>query len=177
MVVVDVSYFAGVVRMVSSTFDADHNRRFVIRPNQSLSWRDAQVFFLGICLVSLTIALAFTLLGFWPVLPMAGAELIALGGALYVCALRGQRREVISVYGDRIIVEKGRQEPERQWLVKRTWVQIKLLRPEISWYPSRLVIRSCGRDIEVGGFLTEQERECLANDLCRSIGVSSSVMA
>lgn len=158
--------------MVSSTFDADHNCRFVIRPNQSLSWREAQIFFLGICLVSLTIALAFTLMGFWPILPMAGAELIALGLALYVCALRGQRREVISVYGDSIVVEKGRQEPERQWLAKRTWVQIKLLRAQVSWYPSRLVIRSCGRDIEVGGFLTEQERQRLANDLCRSIGAS-----
>ena len=103
---------------------------------------------------------------------MAGAELIALGVALYLCALRGQRREVISVYGDRIVVQKGRQEPERQWLVQRAWVQIKLLRPAISWHPSRLVIRSCGRDIEVGGFLTDQERERLANELSRSIGAS-----
>lgn len=159
--------------MVSSTFDADHNRRFVIRPNQSLSWGEAKLFFLGICLVSLTIAVAFTLIGFWPILPMAGAELIALGVALYLCAVRGQRVEVISVYGDSIVVEKGRQEPDRQWSVQRTWVQIKLLRSAFRWYPSRLVIRSYGRDIEVGCFLTEQERERLASDLCRSIGASS----
>ena len=151
--------------MVSATVDANQNRCFVLRPNQSLTWRESQVFFAVTALVSLTVATGFAVAGFWPVLPFAGVELLALGTALYVTACRGARNEVVSVTPDLVEVHKGRRGPEQSWEFPRSWARVALLEQPGGWYPSRLLIRSHGREVEVGGFLNEQERRRLAAQL------------
>ena len=78
--------------MVATYFDdVDCSRRFLIRPNCSLQWREVVRFYLGIAAVSFGIAVAFALQGAWLVLPFAGIEMAVLGGALYIVARRGYR--------------------------------------------------------------------------------------
>ena len=139
----------------------------VIRPNCSLSWRGTLSVFCSISLVSLAIALGFTLLGFWLVLPFAGLELGVLGYALWCCARRSQVREVISIHGDVIAVQRGCRAPEETTCLQRDWAKVELTRPVHRGYPSRLLIRSHGREVEVGGCLNELERRRLAEDLRR----------
>jgi len=155
--------------MVSTTLEADRICRIVIRPNRSLTWRQAQLFFASIALVSLGIATWLAVLGFWPVLPFAGAELALLAGALYACALRTHSAEVVSVDGSTVAVEKGRRAPEQRWEFPRAWTRVRLLRSAARWYPSRLVVGSHGRTVTVGEFLNEEERRHLAGYLRSAI--------
>ncbi len=153
---------------IVSVHDEGHHR-FEIRPNRSMSWRAVKLFYAGMVSVSLIIAGGFAALGFWPVLPFAGLELLALGWALYACAQDSERREIVSVDSDSVAVEKGRRLRESSFEFVRAWTSVALAAPPIAWYPSRLVLRSHGREIEVGGFLTEAERTQLAIDLKRAI--------
>jgi len=151
--------------MVSATTEGGRTRTWVLRPNQSLTWRQAKLFF-GVALaVSLGVAISFASLGFWPVLPFAGAELTLLGAALYYCQCRGQYVEVISLQGNRIAVEKGRCTPEERWVFELAWVQVRLQPARFSGHPSRLVLRSHGRQVTVGAFLVEEERRRVAREL------------
>jgi len=138
---------------------------WVIRPNQSLSWRGALRVYLAITICCLGVGLAFALHGFWPVLPFAGFEVIVLGIAFYLCYARSQLREVVSVSADSVRVEKGRHEPDEQWECPRAWAQIMLERAPIAWYPSRLKLVFRNRQVEIGRFLNETERAALARDL------------
>lgn len=160
--------------MLSVESNYEH-RRFVIRPNRSLSWAQVKCFYVGIAAVSLVIAVGFAVRGFWPVLPFAGLELLVLGCALYVCTLDGCRSDVVSVDSHTVTVEKGCRAPSKTWEFNRAWTQVKLFRPRIVWYPSRLVLRSAGKEVEVGDFLTEDERVRLAKQLSEAIrpGVGS----
>ena len=155
--------------MVACTIDPNRNGRFVIQPNQSLTWRETKIFYGCVAAVSLSIAAGFALIGLWPILPFAGAELALLGGCLYVCARRGCAQEVISVREDSVEIEKGCERPEQRWRFSRNWAQVRLLRPGKRRHPSRLVIRSHGHEVELGGFLSECERRQLASDLQRVI--------
>ncbi len=155
--------------MVSSTVDSKRNWRIVIRPNRSLTRRQLQLAFVGIAVVCLSIASVFAVLGMWPVLPFAGAEVIVVGIGFYLSALGGREMEVVSVGGDKVAVEKGRRQVRQRWELQRAWAQIRLLAPKIRWYPSRLVIRSHGKAVELGKFLNEQERRRLAGQLQRAI--------
>jgi uncharacterized membrane protein len=155
--------------MVSSTVDSKRNWRIVIRPNRSLTRRQLQLVFVGIAVVCLGIAGVFAAFGMWPVLPFAGAEVAVVGLGFYLSARGGQETEVVSVAGNRVAVEKGRRQLRERLELQRAWAQIRLLRPEIRWYPSRLVIRSHGKAVELGGFLNEQERRQLAEKLQRAI--------
>ena len=158
--------------MVAVTFD-NQDRRFVIRPNRSISWRGTKRLFLAMVLLSMVIALSFGAVGFWPVIPFAGIELLALGTALYLCARRCHWSEVVSVRRYCVEVEKGRHRPEERWLFPRVWANVVLLHPCYQQHPSRLVIRSHGREVELGAFLNEWERRALAKDLRQAILAAS----
>ena len=155
--------------MVSSTVDSRRNWRFVIRPNRSLTRQQLRRAFVGIAVVCLAIASGFAVFGMWPILPFAGAEVIVVGIGFYLSARGGLEVEVVSVGGDKVAVETSRGQIRQRWELQRAWAQIRLLAPKIRWYPSRLVIRSHGKAVELGRFLNEQERRQLAAKLQRAI--------
>jgi uncharacterized membrane protein len=155
--------------MVSSTVDSKRNWRIVIRPNRSMTRRQLQLTFAAIAIICLGIASVFAALGLWPVLPFAGAEVLVVGSGFYLSARAGLETEIVSVDGNTVAVEKGGRRLRERLEMQRAWAQIRLLRPKIRWYPSRLVIRSHGRAVELGGFLNEQERRQLAGELERAI--------
>ena len=156
--------------MVAREEDHDsHTCQFVIRPNSSLGWRSTVWLLLGFAALSGCIATGFALLGAWMILPFAGLEVVVLCIALYLCAQRNSRCEVIAVGRESVTVMRGRKEPEEGHEFQRAWVQIVHEQPAHHWYPSRLLIRSHGRAVEVGSCLTEEERKQLACQLEQAI--------
>ncbi|MDZ7751690.1 MAG: DUF2244 domain-containing protein [Gammaproteobacteria bacterium] len=141
----------------------------IVRPNQSLTWAQMKGVFMAVAAVSITVGLGFTAMGYWPVLPFAGLELLTLGYCFYGCARRSEIREVITVDAGTVTVERGRKAPERRWQFQRHWTSVKLMSPAAAWHPSRLELREKGTRVEVGGFLTESERRQLADELIYAI--------
>jgi len=148
-------------------------RRFFIHPNCSLSGRQACVVYLFQVGVGLGIAGGFAVLDLWPILPFAGLELLALGACLYQCMSNARRQEVIQVQEVLVVITKSRHGLTRSWAFPRGWAQVKLLRPRVGWYPSRLVIRSHGNSVTLGAFLNEAQRVRLAADLGHAIAVQA----
>lgn len=156
--------------MVATQFDQFASpRRFLIRPNCSLPWRDVVRFYLGMLLVSFSIAIAFALKGAWLILPFAGLEMLALGVALYIVARRATNWQEISINDDRINIvdyDSGREEVRS---FQRAWAQVIHEGAAIKGHPSRLSIRSHGRSVEVGRCLNEDEKTYLAEQLHRAV--------
>lgn len=143
--------------------------QFVIRPNRSLTWRQTWILFIVMCVVCFGVATFWALQGFWPILPFAGLEMLLLGACLYHVSSTARQTEVVRVHERTVAVEKGRRGPEQRWEFERAWVRVALQGARHTWYPSRLVIRSHGREVEIGDFLEESERASLADDLDRAI--------
>lgn len=141
--------------------------QFVLAPNQSLRWEEAQRIIAVMTAVALTFGLAFCYIGLTLVLPFSGLEVLALAAALYCCQRRGAAREVVRVNDREVVIESGHRRPERVQTFQRAWVKVWLQKPAVAWYPSRLTLRSHGRELEVGRFLTEDERQELARRLRR----------
>lgn len=142
---------------------------FVIRPNCSLTWRGNLWLLAGFCIVSFSIAGAFAYLGMWLILPFAGLEMVALGLALYLCAWRAEVREVVWLEGDRLRIEVGRRGPETRHEFDRHWVRVLLLPATAGIRRSRLMLRSHGRQLEIGACLPEEERRDLAAALRQAL--------
>ena len=155
--------------MVDIQREADNGlRRFVLQPNQSMSWRATCYLLLSLLLIT-AIAVGLSLMGFWLILPFAGLELAAVTAGLYTVARRGQRREVISIGEEFIRIERGHRHPEQSLTLATHWAKVIVERCPRRWYPSRLLIRSHGQSVEVGGFLNEEERHRLADELVKSL--------
>ena len=142
---------------------------FDLAPHCSLSVRGALLFFAAVCFATFGIAAVATWLGFWPVLPFAGAEMLLLGWALHSNMQRRLQCEHIEVTERDVIIEFARRVP-RRIVFPRHWAQVKIRRPKTPLHPCQLVIESHGRGYEVGKFLTEEERRQLAAELRRLIG-------
>ncbi|HHQ13387.1 MAG TPA: DUF2244 domain-containing protein [Chromatiales bacterium] len=123
------------------------------------------VFYLGIVTVSLTVAGSFAWAGYWPILPFAGLELLGLGLALYASMRRGRIRESICVDERKVVVSKTSPDRRATYEFSRPWTKVELIRPPVDNWPDRLVLRSMGRSVEVGAFLTDNERKSLRKRL------------
>jgi uncharacterized membrane protein len=139
-----------------------------LAPHCSLSPRGALLFFGSVCFATFGVAGVATFLGYWPVLPFAGAEMLLLGWALRSNMQRRHEREHIEVTEREITIEYAI--PPRRVVFPRHWAQVKIRRPKSPLHRGQLVIESHGRGHEVGKFLTEEERRQLAADLRRLVG-------
>lgn len=143
----------------------DTQRIFVIQPNPPIPWRTLLRIFGAMAAFVMLVALVCALAGLPLVLPFAGLEVLVLGAGLYLSAVRGTTREVVSIGDGEISYQAGRHGPVCSDSFRRPWVHVVLERSGDGWYPSRLLLRSHGRQVEVGRFLDEQERLDLAQRL------------
>jgi len=129
------------------------------------------LFFFSVCVPTFGVAGTATVLGYWPILPFAGAEMALLAWALKTNMARRFEHEHIEVTESEVIVECShalRPGTARRIVFPRHWSRVKIRRPNSP--PSSLVIESHGRCLEVGKFLTEEERRQLAARLKLLIG-------
>lgn len=158
---------------MTTVTDIDHERslptRFIVRRNQSLSWRGNKLFIYFMASVSFSIAGVFALQGLWLIFPFVGLEILALTLGLYMCSLRCRDQEVVSIEDDLVTVEKGRQKPNEAWQFERAWINLELVKAPLQGHPTKLLIRSKGKETEIGRCLTNDERKSLAGSLAKTL--------
>ena len=140
-----------------------------LTPHCSLSVRGAVVFFGSVAFVTFSVAGVATALGYWPVLPYAGAEMLLLAWALHSNMQRRHEHESIDITDAEVIITYAQGNPARV-VFPRHWARVKIRRPHSPLHRGHLVIESHGRAYEVGKFLTEEERRQLAAALRLRIG-------
>jgi uncharacterized membrane protein len=127
------------------------------------------LFYLSILALSLGTAGTLAAAGFWPVLPFAGLELFALGVALRLSLRRGQMREFICIDERDVVIRSSDGKHHAEYRFARPWTRVRLCMPDAPAWPSRLLMGSMGRAVEVGKFLTESERRHLKTRLAELI--------
>ncbi len=141
-----------------------------LAPNCALSDDQARLFMGSLVFGTLMVSGSIALAGFWLVLPFAGLELMAVGYALSLSMKRGRYKEVLRVFNDQLVVEKGVQNVEERVEFPRYWATVKLIPARVASYPSRLMVTCMGKSLEIGEFLTESERVGLGKRLVALIG-------
>jgi uncharacterized membrane protein len=145
--------------------------RLILRPNSSLTPRQVAFLLAGIGTVMAMIGTGFAVMGLWPVLPFAGAEWLLLVYCFRLTFRACSVQEVITITEGLVLVEKGHRQPEQTYRFQRAWVMLDWSRPPLQGYPSRLLFRLHGTEVEVGRFLVESEREVLAHELQKILSV------
>ncbi len=138
---------------------------FEVVPNRSLTVRSAAVVYLSIVFTPLIVATLFAVAGFWPILTVAGVEAMALGAGLWWTLRKTRTRELIQIDERHVLVHKSHPGRDEQHEFSRYWTQVSLIHPAATNWPSRLVLRSKGRTVEIGAFLTNRERDRLGRRL------------
>lgn len=144
----------------------------VARPNSSLTAKGRVYAVVIIAAISFAVAIGFSLIGAWLVLPFAGIELLAIGYSFYYIHCHSQDYESIVIEGDQISVEKKSYKAVSKMVFNRYWVKV-LLR----FTPNgdqMLSLRSHGKEIDFGrSYMTNDQRLELAKQLKERVGVVS----
>ena len=98
--------------------------RITLKPNQSLSWKALRIFLICFALLSGSIAIAFLFLGYWIILPLAGAEFLIVSLCLWLCLKRSAIQEVITFSKSRIKIEKGSDVPSESYHWERFYTKL-----------------------------------------------------
>lgn len=105
---------------------------------------------------------------FWVVLGFLLLDLALLYGLMKLTYRSGRVRETVTLWPSRLRIE--RVEPSglvRAWEANPHWVRVTLA--DTRRIQSYLYLSSAGRDVELGAFLTPEERRALADTLRRAI--------
>ena len=140
--------------------------RLELKPHRSLPLRGFVVF------IALTATMfLMPLLGLvgtallWGILPFA---LLAIGGVWWAITRNyrdGTLTEVLTLGSDRAeLVRRAPDGQEQQWQANPYWVTVQLY-PTGGPVPDYLTLKGDGREVELGAFLTAQERRALAPEI------------
>ena len=142
---------------------------FELSPNCSLTPGAAALLYASILAVALPVAGACASLGFWPVLPFAGLELLGLALALRLSLRRGRMREFVQIDERCVTVGKSGARAATESRFARGRARVEMRHAAVAAWPSRLLVGTTGRMVEIGAFLTESERRRLGARLSELI--------
>ena len=156
--------------MVYSEFNPDTgNGIIILKPNNSATWRFNMTVVASLALIATLISTFFLLQGLWLIAPFSGMEVLALLACLYLCARSNIQTEVIKFSPDKVIIEQGRTFAEKSWEYHRSWAKIFVRKHRHRGHPDQVVIRSHGKELELGSFLNKNDKEALVNKLRKII--------
>ena len=135
--------------------------RWQLKRNCSLAPRQLLLCYAGICLLSMGIAVGFWSIGALMVLPYAGAELLAVGLAMFVYARHAADSESIRLLPGRLVVENAFGHRVERVEFTPAWVRIEPAHGD----RSLIELSGQGRKISVGRFVRPELRRELADEL------------
>jgi len=136
----------------------------LLQPNLSLSWKQNVRLLSAVFIALLGISVYFSSLLGWLVLPYSGLEFILLAVSLYLFFRQHNYKEVIRFSEDSLIIERGKNKPEKTWVYQRQWSKFHIHAQGASDSP-KICLMSHGKELELGAFLNYDEKlqliECL----------------
>lgn len=134
-----------------------------------MSARQSAAFVICFAVLSLAIALSLFSIGLWLVLPFAGLEILVVGIAIGYSMRRSQGYECVMVTERDVSILKSEFGRSQRYNFQRYWAQVRLESGPSRLQPSRLLVGSHGRFIEIGRELVDEDRENFAARLAGAI--------
>lgn len=142
--------------------------KIIARPNNSLTAEGAYRLLAILAVIALMVAVGFTHIGAWLVLPFAGLELLAFALAFYYIRLHAADFESITIDGDRVLIEKKHRRHVSAMEFQRYWTQVSV--KESASGKHALMIGSHGKEVEFGKhFIDDEQRVALVRELKKKL--------
>jgi uncharacterized membrane protein len=136
----------------------------VLYPNRSLGRTGFAVLMGAIVLVSAAIGAGFMMVGAWPVTGFLGLDVVLIFLAFRWHDREARRAEFVRLDGDGLTVRRLAPDgSSASWHFEPYWLRVSI--EAAGRHDRRLILRSHGRQLEIGAFLTQEERQELARAL------------
>ncbi len=145
-----------------------------LRPHRSLSRHGFLVLMIAIAGAACLAGLACLLIGAWPVAGFLGLEVALVYHAFKINYRHGRLYETLRLTrGELTVARISHRGARKTWRFQPAWLQVLIDDPP--GHDSQLVLRSHGKSLSIGGFLTPGERAELAAALRRALEKAGAV--
>lgn len=142
----------------------DNNSTTVtLRPNRSATWHESKLFLLFMCFPIFIVAIGWTIVGAWPVLPFAGFDFLLLAWVTYRVCYRTYQKDWIKIEKYKITVHRGIGDKPSEQTLLRSDTQLYVTKPKKPLALVELRLADNSNTIDIGECLNKEDRE-----LCRS---------
>ncbi len=136
----------------------------VLRPHRSLSRAGFRRFMVCLGVISLGVGLFFVHIGAWPVCGFFGLDVLLIYWAFRVSYRDGKMRETLRLQGDDFTIERVSVRGEvRHWQFHPYWLRVQLVAR--GDFGNRLLLSSHGKHLPIAGFVTDDERAAIADEI------------
>jgi uncharacterized membrane protein len=131
-----------------------------LTPHRSLGPRGFFILMALISSISFIAGVIFFAVGAWPVVGFFGLDVLLIYGAFKLNYHAGMQHEIIKINGEQLEITRvspsGR---SKKWHFNRYWVRVEhFLDPEEEYENQPLILTSHGRTLEIGSFLSNDEK-------------------
>jgi uncharacterized membrane protein len=150
----------------------DNYITIVLSPNRSATWGQTKSLLLLMALVVIGIAIVWSLVGAWLILPFAGLEVGLLALFMYKGSYASYQQQVITLDDKQIKVEMGVHYPKYNASLTRSRTYLAITEAETEYELIQLCLQDDTQQIPIGQFLNQQER-LLAREALQKEGLLS----
>lgn len=136
-----------------------------LSPNRSATWQHTKIVIAVMVVVVMIIALAWTFMGAWVVLPFAGLEVGLFALLMYRVSMFTYSQQVIRVGVNNVTIERGIKKVEERHEFSREDLYVYYWEAEEGWHLPRISFSQAHRNFEIGTFLNQDDREKLKLEL------------
>lgn len=136
-----------------------------LQPNRSANWQQTKIVILVMATFVMLIALAWSVVGAWVILPFAGLEVTLLAFLMYRVSYSTYQKQIISIQNQQVIFQAGVYYPKRYIQFNRDHLTIKTTSPDTVYDHTQVVFESPQQKVEVGAFLNQLDRELMLTHL------------
>jgi len=156
--------------VIASRENADGSLvRIRAKSNFSLNARGLLAVIVALASVTLFLAGLLAWQGFWPIFAIAVLQVVLVSWLLVRTWENTWAVETIEIGPERIRIVSQRYRARHEVELQTAWAVVETVEPEIVWYDPTIRLRSGRRSVELGRFLTADEKRQLATQLERAI--------
>jgi len=138
----------------------EHN--LIIRPNPAMSWKLIKKIYIAFATFILVIAIVLSMVNLYLAIPFYGVEVIFLGYALYITALKSSYYEEVKIDKFNIKISFVNRKNVKNYDFVRQWAEFKF-KPSTNLTPSEISISKKGKILLIAERVNEADRKKLFN--------------
>ena len=138
----------------------EHN--LIIRPNPAMSWKLIKKIYIAFATFILVIAIVLSMVNLYLAIPFYGVEVIFLGYALYITALKSSYYEEVKIDKFNIKISFVNRKNVKNYDFVRQWAEFKF-KPATNLKPSQISISKKGEILLIAERVNEADRKKLFN--------------
>ena len=136
-----------------------------LSPNRSLTWAEAKWIMAIMTAVVMIIAIAWTFVGAWVVLPFAGVELGLFLLLMYKVTRSTYLKQIITFDNDEIKVEMGINRRLSSQSIPRSGTDIFYSETDRNWTTPKITFHNGAKRLQIGEFLNAEDMALLRERL------------